>query len=359
MADVFDDAARDVPKTAPVAMAKTGDIFDQAAKEATAKPSAATAEQETIPQRFARHVVAGVKNIPNMMEQTAAAPAVAYEMYKKFTGQPNDLKEMPARAVQTFALAPEGEAGEAVAGEQAAKPPTESGVAARVGKVIARHIPGVKLTEDLVDAIKGPVPEPPAVPVPKVPDTGGVPWGSGGQGPLDLRGKMIPRQIPQIPKPTAQTAEAVPVSRPAAIRVIPKESPNIGEGPMQFRSGESALNHYGNVLSKDDMVTLAEKRGIPRDEIDKLLSEGKTVKGTGEAGHLTAVDVRNNVKTEVPTSKLWNRIVDTYSADELDQVQDRANKLHPSRIEGPTLGKGAKAAQAVVKSHFFPELVSR
>lgn len=64
------------------------------------------------------------------------------------------------------------------------------GRAARVAEVGIKRIPGVKLARDLHEAWNGPETAPPPPPVPQ---TNGIPWGSGGQGPLELRGKMIPR----------------------------------------------------------------------------------------------------------------------------------------------------------------------
>lgn len=151
----------------------------------------------------------------------------------------------------------------------------------------------------------------------------------------------------------SQAAES-PRTAPKAYRVLPKEEPNIGEG--RTLSGESALNHYGSYLGEDDLAKLAEKRGIPKSEIGDLLSKGREVQGTGEGGRLTGEDISNNVKTEYRTQKLWNRIQDTYTPDELEKIGKRANTFFNSHAEAQNLGKGTKVLQKMVKERFFPEL---
>jgi hypothetical protein len=59
---------------------------------------------------------------------------------------------------------------------------------------------------ELQDLVNGPAPAapaPPSPPGPQIPQTNGIPWGSGGQGPLALRGQMIPRSAvyPGAPLP--------------------------------------------------------------------------------------------------------------------------------------------------------------
>jgi hypothetical protein len=54
----------------------------------------------------------------------------------------------------------------------------------------------------------------------QIPETNGIPWGSGGQGPLELRGKMIPQAAPQTPNVQAQ-----PVQPAAPISQVPQAQP--------------------------------------------------------------------------------------------------------------------------------------
>jgi hypothetical protein len=111
-------------------------------------------------------------------------------------------------------------------------------------KIMSRHIPvigrGLRAMDtvgQLQDLVNGPAPAPqPAAPAPnQIPQTNGIPWGSGGQGPLELRGQMIPRtavypgaplgQIPstqiqaapQTPNVQAQPAPQVTPAQPAAM----------------------------------------------------------------------------------------------------------------------------------------------
>jgi hypothetical protein len=55
----------------------------------------------------------------------------------------------------------------------------------------------------LQDLANGPAPPPPTPAPTQIPQTNGIPWGSGGQGPLALRGQMIPRSAvyPGAPLP--------------------------------------------------------------------------------------------------------------------------------------------------------------
>ena len=66
-------------------------------------------------------------------------------------------------------------------------------------KIMSRHIPivgrglrAMDTVQDLANLGKQPTAPTPAAPTP-IPETNGIPWGSGGQGPIDLRGQMIPR----------------------------------------------------------------------------------------------------------------------------------------------------------------------
>jgi hypothetical protein len=70
---------------------------------------------------------------------------------------------------------------------------------------VMREVPGIGgylRKMDLVNSILGNKAEAPSPSIEPVPETNGVPWGSGGQGPLDLRGKMIPPEPtpPSVPQ---------------------------------------------------------------------------------------------------------------------------------------------------------------
>ena len=101
-------------------------------------------------------------------------------------------------------------------------------------KIMSRHIPvigrglrAMDTVQQLQDLVNGPAPAPqPAPPAPpaatQIPETNGIPWGSGGQGPIELRGKMIPST-------QAQPANVQP-AQPA-----PSVTPQSGHAPVRSR----------------------------------------------------------------------------------------------------------------------------
>lgn len=111
-----------------------------------------------------------------------------------------------------------------------------------VGSILARHIPVVGKylrTMDDIQALLGKdAPHPTSatsVAAPKpapVPETNGIQWGSGGQGPLDLRGKMIPDQ----PSPY----QVVPLSGPK-VPAAQGAKPNLPE--MQPSQSTTIVQH--------------------------------------------------------------------------------------------------------------------
>jgi hypothetical protein len=100
-------------------------------------------------------------------------------------------------------------------------------------KIMSRHIPivgrglrAMDTVQELQDLVNGPAPspQPASTPTPtQIPETNGIPWGSGGQGPLEWRGKMIPRSavypgapypenpgtFPGAPYPATQSSEVL------------------------------------------------------------------------------------------------------------------------------------------------------
>jgi hypothetical protein len=136
-----------------------------------------------------------------------SAPAIAGELYKRFTGQPNTLKELPGKMVTQAGPLMFGEP-EADAGETSARPTTPSeapspvdakpGVISRmmdVAKRRAGHIPGVQAVKDIDYVVRGgsdSTPAPPSPPTPSVPDN----WGKGQYGtPVDQWGQKIPAPL--------------------------------------------------------------------------------------------------------------------------------------------------------------------
>lgn len=90
-------------------------------------------------------------------------------------------------------------------------------------KMLTKRIPGVGTFSDAMEVMNyylkqqnAPVAPPP--PTPGIPETGGIPWGSGGQGPLDLRGRMIPQPdaIPTVRQNSSPTQAPAAATSPAA-----------------------------------------------------------------------------------------------------------------------------------------------
>jgi hypothetical protein len=148
-------------------------------------------------------------------------------------------KELPAQIIENATLAGAGGIEAAPETELAARPSPPSsivppiegnaapGVAMRVGKVLAHRIPGVTLASDLADAVRGPEVKPGAPVNAPIPETNGIPWGTGGKGPLDLRGQKI--QSETIPAPAT----------PAARITSPIEAPKVDTGKLGNLLNES------------------------------------------------------------------------------------------------------------------------
>jgi hypothetical protein len=155
------------------------------------------------------------------------APAIGYQMYKKFTGQPNDLASVPEKAVLAFAGmdAPEiGEEAEPIAEAQAQNPVRRGAslagrrapVAAPGGSVLdhpavspwvdaaekeVMKVPGANLAKTAYQSLKGMFfgdGEVPAAPTPSVPPE----WGKGVYGtPVAKWGTKIGSTYPGAPLP--------------------------------------------------------------------------------------------------------------------------------------------------------------
>src|SRR5271154_4691444 len=126
--------------------------------------SSIVAAPQSLTQKLGAKVAHMGQGLWNAAEQTASTPAVATEMYKKFTGQPNQLAEMPGRAALTFATAEEPvrelETQPSVA--TAAQPSAAAATAQTIAGKILRRIPYLgkvvqlgDLASDIADAIGG------------------------------------------------------------------------------------------------------------------------------------------------------------------------------------------------------------
>jgi hypothetical protein len=132
-------------------------------------------------------------------------------------------------------------------------------------KIMSRHIPvigrglramdTVQELQNLVNGPAAPSPQPAATPTPtQIPETNGIPWGSGGQGPLELRGKMISTQVQ--PAPQTPNAQAQPV-QPAAPIIPQRPAPLI-----QFDRVENSTQLAGHAYDpQTQTATMQFKNG--------------------------------------------------------------------------------------------------
>jgi hypothetical protein len=165
-----------------------------------------------------------------------------------------------------------------------AEPP---GMIGRLAKVGIDRIPGVKLTRDVVGAIKGPEPPPMAPPPPApIPETNGMRWGTGGKAPISEWGKppqaVFPGgHLPDDPgtfpgaslpeKPSSELVQARPIGR-GAIR--PPE-PAAGLGKLKAPKPEPAIakpNTSSNAIQAQINDSLG---GRPLQPGVKLRDQGK------------------------------------------------------------------------------------
>lgn len=144
------------------------------------------------------------------------APSVAQHLPAAMRDNATPIAQLPMQVAENFTMmaAPETEG----AGVEAPKPgvpkiapkisppsPEGPGMMARVGSLVSReaksHIPffGRSVSKptfgDVADAVRGPeapTPTPPKPAIAKIPETEGIQWGTGGKGPIDLRGQRIP-----------------------------------------------------------------------------------------------------------------------------------------------------------------------
>lgn len=226
---------------APAAPPSTLKFDDQAPEEKKKTAAAAPAKQE---EPFFGHIQTTLGNMATGLAKNAwdvSTPGIAASMLKRFRPgtlpaqverDTTPLKELPNEIGETMAPILAGgileEPAAAANGERpvaraarpnepkprpvapAAKAAEEpSTMLGRVGKVAMRRIsdiPGVQAVKDLDYVIRGkggpevpkaPTPKPPATEAP-IPTTEGIPWGQPGHGPIDLRGKRIPVEPPEL-----------------------------------------------------------------------------------------------------------------------------------------------------------------
>jgi len=223
--------------------------YEAAAPAATAQPKTYKDTPAGAAEQMADMLGESVKSLAKV-----SGPNVMYEVLRKnfpqfglkpVLGMPS-ADEVGAAGITFLAGAEEGapEAPEATAAKPTPEAATSTtslldhpGVSPWVDfvkhglKKELMKIPGADFAETALKSVKGfaegaepptpPTPTVPSVPAAAIPETNGVQWGSGGQGPLDLRGKMIPSG--QLP-PLDATAENKPYAGESAKgRKVPQE----------------------------------------------------------------------------------------------------------------------------------------
>jgi hypothetical protein len=154
-------------------------------------------------------------DLPGAAEKTFANTMVGPLAGEPLAGTPETAGERPAPIARPSAVSP--------------APAESPGIIGRAGQVALRRagrIPGVQAVKDANYILRGPG-ESPAAPAPiakpsaaPIPETEGIPWGSGGRGPLDLRGQRIPptpkepiSEPPAIAKPNGKAASGDPIAK--------------------------------------------------------------------------------------------------------------------------------------------------
>lgn len=121
---------------------------------------------------------------------------------------------------------------------ESAEASTMAGRAASVARRRIGNLPGVKAVKDADYIFRGDRTPPAEAPPASVPQTNGIEWGTGGAGPLDLRGKMIPPEMtPAEPAPVApRWRDATHVNEPyAGEAVAPTEVAPVPKGAPTYR----------------------------------------------------------------------------------------------------------------------------
>lgn len=124
-------------------------------------------------------------------------------------------------------------------------PSTEGGIGSRLAEVAKRRIgnlPGIKAAKDANYVLRG---DSPSAPTPKpeiakpIPETNGVQWGTGGVGPIEQRGKMIPAAEPEPVVPAA-------IPKAEVTRTLDKTLPKAlgNEPPPAIRPGVKIRDQF-------------------------------------------------------------------------------------------------------------------
>jgi hypothetical protein len=207
-------------------------------------------------------------------------------------------------------------------------------------KIMSRHIPvigrglrAMDTVQQLQDLVNGPAPspQPAAPPAPtQIPETNGIPWGSGGQGPLELRGKMIPstqaQPAPQTPNVQAQPVQpAAPVTpvRPAPMLQFDPISnssqlaghaydPQSMTATIQFKNGQ--VHQYDGVTPDDwaNYKNFTDEYGKPSPgkAFNQFIKRDPSTGAGRTSRPLTAISAKSAVQEAPPASA--NELLERY-----------------------------------------------
>jgi len=344
-------------QTAPPPAALTPDQFMAESAAAAPPPAAEKSFWDDLEAKLPGTADTGLKGAVHHIQDTrnwlkstydVSAPGIAQQIYKKLSGQPDDLKKLPAEMVTQFALAGEPFEGaaegasEGAAAGATAKPAPQAAVAgaeeagntidsvlSRATQVAKRRISenfAVKGLKDLDYIVRGDGgPATPSAPTPKVPNVPDV-WGKGRYGtPVDQWGQ----RIPQAPQPAAPTSAPTPAT-PAPIAPAAAEPTPSGAGIPRTLSGDSALRQVLTGQDTPNLLKIARSRGI---------------NVTQEA----------QLKPSIAGPRLVNKIVDDFSDDELDDLRDQY--LENTRMGKHNFGDiGSEAWKTMSMKTYFPDV---
>jgi hypothetical protein len=160
------------------------------------------------------------------------------------------------------------------------KPSTIISRAVDVAKRRASHIPGVQAVKDTDYILRGPK-EAPATPAPTiakpapVPETNGIRWGTGGDVPLEQRGKMIPPEPPEL---TSESRTLPGMHSPEVVRPkIASPKPILRRPGLMLKEGDTLapfrdqeIPPHGPAPELEGHADILKERVSPPDTLSKL-----------------------------------------------------------------------------------------
>lgn len=268
---------------------------------------------------------------------------IGTQTYRNLTGQPNTLKELPEKIVETGVPMMLGDEAPATArppvtaADTAPREATtaSSGFVDRALEVAKRRalhlIPGVQSVRDLDYLLRGnpeAAPATPSAPAPAVPDW----YGKGSFGtPVGMWGQRIapPAEIPARMEPGAAGSMAESVAAPSAVPQPMSETPS-GAGIPRTLSGDSALRQILTGQDNANLMKIARSRGIN-------------------------VSTEAQLKPSAADPRLINKIIDDFSDEELDSL--RSFYIENTRMGRHDFGDiGAEANKTLAMQTYFPDV---